>query len=381
MRPEETVNTGLDGVVATSTSVSCLDTVAEQIVVRGYDLIDLATHVEYLDVAHLLLVGSLPSGPERTAFAEGLWNEMALPKEVEELLRLIPREMAPMDSMRTALSFLAGYDADLRENSESANREKGLRVLAKLPLVVAHGYRLQNGLRTVVPDRTLGYSGNFLYLLTGEAPSPEAAELFDMTLSCYSEHELPNSTFTARVIASTLSDIYGAMVGAVASLKGPLHGGANEAAAEMLTEIGDPSGARAYVLDKLKRKERIMGFGHRVYMRRIDPRAALLEDHIEPLANAVSGGSALLETYRVVAQTMREEKGLHPNADFPIGLIYHLLGIPRPLYTPIFFVARSAGLCAHVIEQHATNRLYRPRAQYEGPRGLRVENTSGENVQ
>ncbi len=381
MKPEETVNTGLDGVVATSTSVSCLDTVAEQIVVRGYDLIDLATHAQYLDVAHLLLFGSLPTAHERNGFAEQIWNEMSLPEEVETLLGLVPPPMAPMDVLRTALSFLAGFDPVLRENTEPANREKAVRLLAKLPLVVAHGYRLQHGLPTVALDRGIGYAANFLRLMTGETPSSEAAALFDMTLSCYSEHELPNSTFTARVIASTLSDLYGAMVGAVASLKGPLHGGANEAAADMLVAIGDPSKARAYVLDKLGRKERIMGFGHRVYMRRIDPRAALLEGHIEPLAQSVPGGVELLETYRIVAQTMRDEKGLHPNADFPIGLIYHLLGIPRPLYTPIFFVARAAGLGAHVIEQHAQNRLYRPRAQYEGPRGLSVVPASEGNAQ
>lgn len=373
---------GLEGVVAARTSISYLDTVHEEIVVRGYDLIELAAHRPYVDVAHLLLLGALPTPEQRAAFEARLWQETSIPREVEEMYRLVPPGASPMDVLRTALSLLAGYDPRLYDHSAAANQEKAVRILAKLPILTAYAYRLPQGLPPVESDAGWGFAGNFLRLITGEDPTPEAVSLFDMTLSCYSEHELPNSTFAARVIASTLSDIYGAFVGAVASLKGPLHGGANEAAAQMLVEIGTPSRARDYVLDRLQRKERIMGFGHRVYMRQPDPRATLLERYIEPLARAVEGGTELLETYHIVAETMRREKSLYPNADFPIGLIYHLLGIPRPLYTPIFFVARSAGLGAHVIEQHANNRLFRPRVAYDGPRGLKVATEeTGEHAQ
>ncbi len=372
---------GLEGVPAVKTSISYLDVDNEKILIRGYDLIELAQQFRYIEVAYLLLHQELPSQEQAQAFEEKLRNAEKLPAQFYEILRFLPRQMHVMDAQRTLLSYLAGFEKPevLMDHSPEANYEKGIRILARFPAVTAYAYRELHSLPLPDPHPSLSFTANFLYLITGEEPDEELAHIFDITMTCYIEHEMPNSTFTARVIASTLSDIYGALVGAVASLKGPLHGGANEAVAHMLLEVleqGGPSAAKNYVLEKLKRKERIMGFGHRVYMRKYDPRAALLKEFIPKLVNRHPRGQELYEIYQIIEETMREEKGLYPNMDYPVGLLYYLMGIPIPLYTPIFLVARTAGLIAHVIEQHAANRLFRPRVLYEGPQYQPLKKTN-----
>lgn len=366
---------GLEGVIATVTSISYLDVEHEQIVVRGYDLIELARQMSYPQVAYLVIHGNLPSPDELAAFNQALQEQAELPEPVYRLFELLPRTTEVMDAQRTAISFLAGFEdpAQLHDTSTQANLKKGIKLLARMPAITANAYRILHGLPPVKPDPSSGFSENFLNMIAGSRPDPQAARIFDLTLTCYIEHEMPNSTFAARVIASTLSDIYGAMAGAAASLKGPLHGGANEAVARMLLEIlqqGGASVAEAYIMDRLARKERIMGFGHRVYMKKYDPRAYLLKDYIPELAARRPEGPELYRIYQIVEQVMHREKGLFPNADYPVGLIYYLLGIPIELYTPIFLAARTAGLVAHVLEQHANNRLFRPRVLYQGPRGL-----------
>jgi citrate synthase len=368
---------GLENVVATTTRISYLDVEHEQIVVRGYDLIELARKRPYLDVAYLLLYERLPDAAESAAFRETLRREASLPEEMYRLFALLPKTTDPMDALRTGLSFLAGYEdpAFLADTSREANLRKGLRILARAPIIAANAYRALQDQPFVEPDPALDFSENFLWMILGRRPDDLAVRVFDTILTCYIEHELPNSTFAARVIASTLSDIYAAVVGAVASLKGPLHGGANEAAIRMLLEIheqGGPARAEAYVLERLHRKERIMGFGHRVYMRRHDPRAVLLQDFIPLLVDRRPEGRELYEIYQTVERVMLREKGIPPNTDYPVGLLLYLMEIPIPLYTPVFLCARVAGLVAHVVEQHENNRLYRPRVLYEGPRGLRV---------
>ncbi len=368
---------GLENVIATTTRISYLDVEHEQIVVRGYDLIELARKRPYLDVAYLLLYEKLPEADESAAFRETLRQESSLPDEVYRLLALLPRTTDPMDALRTGLSFLAGYEdpAFLADPSREANLRKGIRILAKAPILAANAYRALQGQALVAPDPALDFSENFLWMILGRRPDERVVRVFDTILTCYIEHELPNSTFAARVIASTLSDVYAAVVGAVASLKGPLHGGANEAAVRMLLEIYEQGGAaraEAYVLDKLRRKERVMGFGHRVYMRRYDPRALLLRDYIPLLVDRRPEGRELYAIYQTVEAVMAREKGISPNTDYPIGFLLYLMEVPIPLYTPIFLCARVAGLVAHVIEQHENNRLYRPRVLYEGPRGLNV---------
>ncbi len=363
---------GLEGVIAVKTEISILDVDQGKIIVRGYDLIELAQKKHYTEVAHLLIKGHLPNQEEHEQFVNDLRNKGKIPSQVNELMRLMPRDTHVMDAQRTIVSFLAGFEDPefLKETSSEANIEKGTKILAKLPYITANAYRELNGLPIIDPHPTYSFSDNFLYMILGKEPDDVSREVFDKTLTCYVEHEMPNSTFTARVIASTLSDIYGAITGAIASLKGPLHGGANEAVAYMLLEIlekGGASVAKDYVKEKLARKERIMGFGHRVYMRKYDPRAALLKDYIPQLIDRHPQGKELYEIYQIVEETMREEKGLFPNVDYPVGLIYYLLGIPIPLFTPIFLVARTAGLIAHVTEQHTNNRLFRPRVWYVGP--------------
>ena len=374
---EAAYSPGLEGVVATATSISYLDVEHEEIVVWGYDLIELARQLSYPEVAFLVIHGRLPQPEERDSFVAELRQHAELPDEVWRLLALLPRASQVIDAQRTVVSFLAGYESpeQLGDTSPEANRRRGVRLLARMPTLTANAYRALAGLAPVKPDPGLDFVGNFFYMITGSPPDETARRVFDVTLTCYIEHELPNSTFAARVIASTLSDLYGAVAGAAASLKGPLHGGANEAVARMLVDIlrqGGAAVAEAYVMERLRRKERIMGFGHRVYMRRYDPRAALVRQFIPSLVGRRPEGEELYRIFETVEGVMLREKGLYPNVDYPVGLIYYLLGFPVELYTPIFLVARTAGLVAHVTEQHANNRLFRPRVLYQGPRGLKV---------
>ena len=366
---------GLEDVIATDTTVSFLDLEREQIVIRGYDLIELARRVRYPDVAHLLIHGDLPDPGQQQRFCASLARNARPPEGVHSILRALPPGTVAMDALRTGLSALAGYEepAVLDDTSHEANVEKATRILAKAPAVAANAYRALHGLPPADPEPERGFAGSFLAMIPGEPADESGVEVFDRVLTCYSEHELANSTLTARVVASTLADIYGATVAATASLKGPLHGGANEAAARMFAEIAEQGGssrAEDYVMDKLRAKARIMGFGHRVYMHSPDPRALLLKADLDSMAERSAEAADLVRTYEICAATMQREKGLYPNADLPIGLIMYLLDIPIDLYTPIFLCARIAGLVAHVIEQHDHNRLYRPRVLYEGPRDL-----------
>lgn len=366
---------GLDGVNATNSSVSYLDEVNEQIVVRGYDLIELARHLNYVDVAYLVINGELPDIRSATEFCSALRDDYELPDNLYNVLDLIPGGSNIMDALRTGISYMSFHvnQALLADTTRTANLAKGTQLLAQAPTIAANAYRAVNGLPFVKPNNELGFTKNFLYMIKGELPDDQAVEVFDRILVCYIEHEMPNSTFASRVIASTLSDIYGAVAGGVASLKGPLHGGANEAAIAMLLDIklqGGTSKAESYVMEKLERREKIMGFGHRVYMKKHDPRALFLDEYIDGLALRVSDGEELTAIYRKVQHVMEREKGLFPNTDYPIALLFYLIGIPVSLYTPIFLCSRMAGLVAHVLEQHEENRLFRPRLLYDGATGL-----------
>ena len=366
---------GLDGVVASITELSYLDTDIEQIVIRGYDLIELIQKKNYIDSAYLLIYETLPNKKENTNFSQKLVKMSDLPDSLYDMFKLFPTSMSAMDALRTGVSALGGYEAPdkLMDTSRESNQEKAVKLLARIPTIAINSYRALNGLKFIKPKHGLSYIENLLYMIKGEAPSKLEKDILDKILNAYSEHEMPNSTFTVRVIASTLSDMYGAVSSAVASLKGPLHGGANEAAMKMFLDVlkkGGSEKAREYILDKIKNKEKIMGFGHRVYMKTYDPRAFLLKDYIAQLTHLKSDGEELYKIFQIIAKTMEEEKGLFPNADYPIALLYYLIGIPIDLYTPIFFCSRTAGLVAHHIEQHTDNRLFRPRVIYKGPRGL-----------
>lgn len=360
---------GLEGVIASRTDLSFLDVENEEIVIRGYDLIELAEEKKYLDIVGLLFNSRLPSDEERRALENQLKNDYDLPEGLVSLLKLLPDSTHPMDALRTGISALASYDSKLNDLSDEANLEKAYRLLAKIPNIVANSYHLLNHQSIKEPKKDLSFSANFLYMITGKRPSELEEDIFDQTLSVYIEHEMPNSTFTARVIASTLSDVYGALTGAVASLKGHLHGGANEAVMYMLLEADTKERFRKLLFDKLANKERIMGFGHRVYMKKMDPRAMLMKKALKKLADE-KNGQDLYDMCELGEEIMEQEKGLYPNLDYYAAPVFYLLDIPIELYTPIFFASRTAGLCAHVIEQHGHNRLFRPRVDYTGPRGL-----------
>lgn len=360
---------GLEHVIASETSISYLDVEKEEIVIRGYDLMELAEQMTYLDVVGLLLEGELPNETRRLAIESQIQAVYGLPPNVRAMLHLMPDRADMMDVLRTSISALASFDDELDDRSPEANGRKALRLLAKVPQIVAYGYRAITKQPLIEPDPKLSYTANFLYMITGTIPSRVEEAIFDQSLIVYSEHELPNSTFAARVIASTQTDIYGALVGAVASLKGTLHGGANEAVMHMLLEAGSEDDLEVLIRSKLARKERIMGFGHRVYMRKPDPRALLMKEALAKLAPACNQQ----ELYDICVRgenVMRTEKGLHPNLDYYAAPVYYLLGIPIELFTPVFLAARTVGISAHVMEQHANNRLFRPRVRYTGARDL-----------
>ncbi|MFC7392081.1 citrate synthase [Scopulibacillus cellulosilyticus] len=366
---EQDYRPGLEGVIASETSLSFLDVDAEEIVIRGYDLIELATKVSYLDIVGLLLDGKLPNEAERESLEKDLKAEYDIPEAVISILKALPKDTHAMDALRTGISALAGFDKELEDRSREANRRKAIRLLAKVPAIVANSYHIKMGKSPIEPRKDLSYSANFLYMITGRVPSESEAKAFDQSLMVYSEHEMPNSTFAARVIASTQSDLYGALTGSVASLKGTLHGGANEAVMKMLLEAGDQSQIEPLIMKKLKNKERIMGFGHRVYMKKMDPRAQLMKQALLKLADE-KGRHDLYEMCEIGEDVMRREKGLYPNLDYYAAPVYYLLDIPIDLYTPVFLAARTVGISAHVIEQHENNRLFRPRIRYMGPRNL-----------
>lgn len=366
---------GLDGVIACETKLSYLDTEAEQIVVRGYDLIELIQKCSYTEVAYLLLNGTLPTGSEKQNFNQELVQNADIPEELYNIFSLLPKTTSAMDVLRTGLSILGGYEEQdfLTDTTKETNVKKAMTILSKAPTIAVNGYRALNNLPFVKPDPSLNYVENFIYMIKGEKGSEVEIQILDKILTAYIEHEMPNSTFTVRVIASTLSDIYGSVSSAVASLKGMLHGGANEAAMKIFLDLesnGGSAKAEQQILNKLKNKEKIMGFGHRVYMKKYDPRAFLLKDYIVKLVANRENGEELYKIYQIIENTMAREKGLYPNADYPIALLYYLIHVPIDLYTPIFLCSRAAGLVAHHIEQHENNRLFRPRVSYTGPRNL-----------
>lgn len=367
---------GLEGVIAAETSISYLDVEHEEIVIRGYDLLDLARQKTYVEVAALLLEGELPSPEEKERLERRLVEESKVPEKVWEILRLLPPESHGMDRLRTAVSALGNFTPHASEATPEADRKKGWHVLSQVAAIVANLQRIASNLKPRDLQPAMGFVENLLYIITGRPPEEEEIRAFDQLLIAYIEHEMPNSTFTARVIASTLSDLHGALTGAVASLKGPLHGGANEAVMEMFIEAGSPEGLERLIKEKLQRKERIMGFGHRVYMKKMDPRAQLMKETLARLVEKATGNrkAELTNWYETAVrgeEVMRQEKGLFPNLDYYAAPVYYALGIPIELYTPLFFASRTAGLVAHVIEQHAHNRLFRPRVRYTGPRGLK----------
>ena len=355
---------GLEGVIAGESALSRIDTERNHLLICGYDLEDLTEGAVYEEVAYLLLHGELPTRAQLEEFEAALRAERTLPPQVVDLLRQAPADAHPMDLLRTAVSALGYFDMETRDNSPQANVRKALRLLAKIPLIIAAGHRFSQGLQPVAPHPSLGQAGNLLYMLRGSEPAPHEVRALDVSLILYAEHGFNASTFTARVVVSTLSDLYSAVTAAIGALAGPLHGGANEAAMHMLMEIGSADQAEAWVLDALAKKKKIMGFGHREY-KKGDSRVPAMKKVGRQVAAAV-GDNRWIELAEIVEQTMIAQKGIYPNLDFPCAYTYYLMNIPIPLYTPIFVSSRVAGWAAHVIEQLGRNRLIRPAHLYRG---------------
>jgi 2-methylcitrate synthase len=356
---------GLEDVVATSSSICYIDGDRGILSYRGYNVHDLAQHSTFEETAHLLWFGSLPSRSELEETRRKMAASRSLPRQVLDLLWGLPDNAVPMDVLRTAVSLLGLYDPDAGASGREENLAKSYRLTGQIAGIVAAFHRLRQGKSYVEPRSDLGHAANFLYMLNGEMPHPTAQRAFDVALILHAEHELNASTFAARVAAATLSDMHSAIVAGIGTLKGPLHGGANEAVMKMLVEIDSPDKAETHIRQLLAAKVKISGFGHRVYTTE-DPRATHLRRMSEDLARQ-SGNTVWFEISQIIEPLMKREKRLNANVDFYSASLYYMLGIPIDLYTPIFAVSRISGWTAHVLEQHANNRLIRPRADYTGP--------------
>jgi citrate synthase len=362
MSSSEIYSPGLEGVIAGETAIS---TVTEGLCYRGYPVTELAEKATFDEVAHLLLHGELPTTRQLADFQKRVAVARRLPEPLRDLLRSLPRWTSPTDALRSAVSVLAHFDQDAPDSSRDANLRKAERLLAQIPVAIADHFRYSKGLQPVAARPDLSHAANFLTMLRGTEPTPADTRALDVSLILYAEHEFNASTFTARVVCSTESDLHSAVVAAIGALKGRLHGGANEKVMDVLREAGGPDKAEAWIRDALARKERVMGFGHRVY-KAGDVRAGILKVHARRAAEA-AGQLAWEETAEIIERVVAAEKNLYPNLDWPAGRLYHALGLEVPVYTPIFVMARVAGWSAHVIEQMEHNRLIRPRARYVGP--------------
>ncbi len=356
---------GLEGVVAATSRLCDLDGVQGRLAYQGYDIDDLARHAAFEEVVWLLWHGELPRQGELEGFRRELAEARPLPPVLLKALKLLPVTMQPMRVLQAAVALLGGLDPDAEDNSPAANLKKATRLVAQMATLTAAFHRLRSGRRPARPRPELGHAANFLYMLGGRKPKVVNARAFDAALVLYAEHELNASTFTTRVVASTLSDMHSAVSGALGALKGALHGGAGEAVMRTLQEIGAPDRTEAFTREALGEKRRLMGFGHRVY-RAGDPRARILRA-LADRACRQSGEGIWLETAVRLHEVVNREKGLIPNVDFYSAPLFKALGIPVDLFVPVIAVSRIAGWTAHVLEQHADNRLIRPRAEYTGP--------------
>lgn len=359
---------GLEDIVALRSEICFIDGQKRQLVYRGYDIGELIGKATFEEVVYLLWNGKLPTAGQLQEFKEQLAAELTLPNEVVELIKACPRDAEPMAVLRTAVSALGLFDPEAGAQDRDANRRKAARLVAKMPMIVAYHGRIREGRDPIPPKPELGLAANFLYMLRGSQPDQMEVDIFDAALILHADHELNASTFAARVTTSTMSDVYSAITGAIGALKGPLHGGANEQVMRTLLDIGELSKVDDWLKAALDRKERIMGFGHRVY-RTGDPRADYLRKYSQELGEK-HGDTKWYEMSRRLEQLMYDEKGLYPNVDFYSASTYYMLGIPMELFTPVFAFSRVSGWTAHVLEQFDDNRLIRPRAEYVGPKDL-----------
>ena len=360
----EEVKKGLMGIVVDETTISQVMPEINSLTYRGYKVQDLCEKCSFEEVAYLVLNGELPKSKELKKFITEERKNRGLSKQILSDIKNMPKKAHPMDVVRTAVSLMGLEDKDTKNNSPKANMEKAMRIFAQTPTAVAAYFRARKGKKFIQPNKKLSYSENFFNMMFGKVPNKEIVKAFDVSMILYAEHSFNVSTFTARTITSSLSDIHGAITGAIASLKGPLHGGANEAVMHMFKQIRKPEKAEKWINNALDKKKVVMGFGHRVY-RSGDSRVPTMKKYFLRVAE-LKKNTAYPKMYNILEKIMLQRKNIHPNVDYPCGPTYHLMGIDTDFFTPIFVMARITGWSAHIIEQHAANKLIRPLSKYKG---------------
>ena len=366
----EDIKKGLMGVTVDETAISKVMPEINSLTYRGYAAQDLCAKCKFEEVAYLILNGELPNKKQLKNFEKNESKERKLSKSLINAIKSIPKTAHPMDVARTAVSIMGLEDKDTRDNSPKANMRKVMRVFAKTPVALAAFYRARKGKKIIPPKKNLSFSENFFHMCFGKVPNKDIVKAFDVSLILYAEHSFNVSTFTARTITSSLSDIHGAITGAIASLKGPLHGGANEEVMHMMNKIKKPENALKWINMALDNKDVVMGFGHRVY-KSGDSRVPTMREYFGKVAK-IKKDKKFEKIYDIVEKVMIERKNIHPNVDYPTGPTYHLMGFDTDFFTPIFVISRITGWAAHIFEQHADNKLIRPLASYNGNKHRKV---------
>ena len=364
------IKKGLLGIVVDETTVSQVMPDINSLTYRGYAVQDLCEKCNFEEVAYLVLNGELPNKKQLRNFVKEERSDRKLSKEILSDIRKMPKKAHPMDVVRTAVSLMALEDKETKDNSPKANMRKAIRIFSKTPIALAAFFRARKGKKIIAPKKNLSFSENFFHMCFGKIPSKDIVKAFDVSLILYAEHSFNVSTFTARTITSSLSDIHGAITGAIASLKGPLHGGANEEVMNMMSKIKKPENALKWINNALDKKDVVMGFGHRVY-KKGDSRVPTMEKYFKKVSN-IKKDKKFIKIYDIVKNVMIERKNIHPNVDYPTGPTYHLMGFDTDFFTPIFVISRITGWSAHIMEQHAANKLIRPLSKYSGEEHRKV---------
>ena len=360
----EEIKKGLLGIVVDETTISHVVPELSTLTYRGYTVQELCDKCDFEEVAYLVLNGDLPNKKQLKQFIKNERSERKLSKQILTNIQKMPKNAHPMDVIRTCVSLMALEDKDTKDNSPKANMRKAMKIFSKTPTAVAAYFRHRKGKKIISPSKNLSFSENFFKMMFGKVPDKEIVRAFDISLILYAEHSFNVSTFTARTITSSLSDLHGAITGAIASLKGPLHGGANEAVMHMMKEIGKPEKAKAWIENALTNKKVVMGFGHRVY-RTGDSRVPTMKHYMFKVAKLLKK-EKYTKMYEILEKVMLEKKNIHHNVDFPCGPTYYMMGIDIDFYTPIFVMSRITGWSAHIMEQHTSNKLIRPLSKYKG---------------
>ena len=364
------IKKGLLGIVVDETTISQVMPEINSLTYRGYAVQDLCEMCSFEEVAYLILNGDLPNSIQLNKFEKEERENRNISINLREIIKHMPKKAHPMDVVRTVVSVMGLEDKETMDNSPKANMRKTMRILAKTPTAIAAFFRVRKGKKVIKPKKDLSFSENFFYMCFGKVPQKELVKAFDVSLILYAEHSFNVSTFTARTITSSLSDMHGAITGAVASLKGPLHGGANEEVMNMMKKIKTPNKAKNWLLNTLNKKQVVMGFGHRVY-KSGDSRVPTMKKYFSKVSK-IKKDKRLHKIYEILEKEMIERKNIHPNLDFPTGPTYHLMGFDTDFFTPIFVISRIVGWSAHIMEQHTSNKLIRPLSKYKGSEHRKV---------